>query len=88
MSKKLVIASCLACVVAGYLIGSVEGFNPLSPLAPQRDRPIVRLLSRVAKLGLWVMVFTEPAPQSPELQYASQRVHCPAGSIVCHQEGW
>lgn len=87
-NRRLIVACCLACVVLGYMVGQVKGLDPLSPLTPGRDRPVLRLLSRVAKIGLWVAVFAEPSPQAPEVQYAHTRRHYTEGSLVCHQEGW
>lgn len=86
MNRRTLVLSCLACLVAGYLVATVPGFDPVNPFVPKRpDRPVARLLARLAKLGLWVTVFAEPAPQPVEQQYAAR--HCD-GSMVCHSEGW
>lgn len=85
MTRRTLVLSCLACLVAGYLVASVPGFDPINPFVPKHDRPVLRFLSKVAKLGLWVAVFAEPAPQPVEEQYAAR--HCD-GSMICHAEGW
>lgn len=85
MSKQTIGAACLACLIAGYLVASVPGFDPVNPFVPQRDRPVARLLARIAKIGLWVSVFAEPAPQTPEQRYSSLPHSVGA---VCHAEGW
>jgi hypothetical protein len=87
MSKRTLVAVGAACLIAGYLISCVPGFDPVNPFVPKRpDRPVARLLARMAKLGLWVMVFAEPAPQRyPQPQYA-RMIECSNG--VCHSEGW
>jgi hypothetical protein len=86
MSKRAVVLLCIACLVAGYLAASAPGFDPVNPFSPQPQRPIARLLSRVARLGLWLTVFAEPSPRPVEQQYAAAG-HCD-GSMVCHAEGW
>lgn len=87
MSKNTLVAACVACLVAGYLVACVPGFDPINPFVPKKpDRPVARLLARLARLGLWVMVFAEPAPQ---VQYrAVPPRHDSDGSLVCHAEGW
>lgn len=86
VSKRAVVMSCIACLVAGYLVASVPGFDPINPLNPRPQRPVLKFLARVAKLGLWVTVFAEPAPQPVEQQYAAS--HCEGRTMVCHGEGW
>lgn len=85
MTRRTLVLSCLACLVAGYLIACVPGFDPVNPFVPKNDRPVVRFLARLAKVGLWMTVFMEPQPQPVEQQYAAR--HC-EGSMVCHAEGW
>ena len=99
MSKRAIVLSCLACLVAGYLAASVPGFDPVNPFnpRPQRpflqlvsrqrpQRPFLQLVSRLAKLGLWVTVFAEPPPRPVEQQYAA--AHCDDRTMICHAEGW
>jgi hypothetical protein len=85
MNRRTLVLSCLACLVAGYLIATVPGFDPVNPFVPKHDRPVARFLARVAKLGLWLTVFAEPPPQPVEQAYAAK--HCD-GSMICHAEGW
>ena len=82
--RNKLLLSCAACLVAGYLVASVPGFDPVNPFVPKRpDRPVARLLARVAKLGLWLTVFAEPPPRSAEHVYSARH-----DSMVCHAEGW
>lgn len=86
MTKNTIVAMCVACLVAGYLAACVPGFDPINPFHPKKpDRPVARLLSRLAKLGLWVMVFADPPP-NPQYRTVSARVD--EGSMICHAEGW
>lgn len=82
MTRFTLVLSCLACLVVGYLVASVPGFDPVNPFHPQRDRPVARFLAKIAKLGLWVAVFAEPMPQPT---YAA---HHGDDSMICHAEGW
>lgn len=86
MTKRNVVAACLACLVAGYLAASVPGFDPVNPFNPKPQRPFLKLVSRLAKLGLWVTVFAEPPPRPVEQQYAA--AHCDDRTMICHAEGW
>lgn len=86
MSKSLFVAACVACLLVGYLVACVPGFDPVNPFVPKRpDRPIARFLARLAKVGLWVMVFADPPPQDNRLVYARS---CNDGEMLCHMEGW
>lgn len=80
MTRNTFAAACLACLVAGYLVACVPGFDPVNPFVPKRDRPVIRFFQRLAKLGLWVAVFTDPPPMQ-ERVYRSQ-------GTLCHSEGW
>lgn len=86
MSKRAIVLSCLACLVAGYLAASVPGFDPVNPFNPRPQRPFLNLISRLAKIGLWVTVFAEPPPRPVEQQYAA--AHCDDRTMICHAEGW
>lgn len=83
VARRTLLLSCAACLVAGYLVACVPGFDPVNPFAPKPDRPVARLLARLAKLGLWVTVFAEPPPRSVEHVYSARH-----DSMVCHAEGW
>ena len=89
MSKRSLLLVGLACIVVGCLVSTVPGFDPLNPFSPKPQRPVIKFLARLAKLGLWVTVFAEPQPQPlpPEQQYAAR--HCDDNkSLICHAEGW
>lgn len=86
MSKRAIVLSCLACLVVGYMAAAVPGFDPVNPFNPRPQRPFLKLVSRLAKLGLWVTVFAEPPPQPVEQQYAA--AHCDDRTMICHAEGW
>lgn len=83
MSKRSLVFVALACLVVGYLVSTVGGFDPINPFSPKPQRPVIKFLARLAKLGLWVAVFAEPEPKA---QYAIR--HTDGRSMICHSEGW
>jgi hypothetical protein len=83
MSKRSLLLVGLACLVVGCLVSSVPGFDPLNPFSPKPQRPVIKFLARLAKLGLWVTVFAEPQPPQ---QYAAR--HTDGRAMICHAEGW
>jgi hypothetical protein len=83
MSKRSLLLVGLACLAIGCLVSTVPGFDPLNPFHPQPQRPVIKFLARLAKLGLWVTVFAQPQPQQ---QYAAR--HTDGRAMICHAEGW
>ena len=90
LDRKL-IAIVLVCLAAGWWLGS----SPASPINPTPQRPVLQAVGRLARisarLGLWVAMAAEPAPQS--LQNPQQLVRGPSVDaeghrIVNHGEGW
>ena len=60
-----------------------------SPIKPKPDRPVLRFLAKVAKLGLWVMWAAEPQPQSTEnLVYHAQAYDKDGNRVLDHGKGW
>ena len=58
-----------------------------SPVKPQQDRPVLRLLARIAKAGLWVMMFAE-APPAQEAYVVHARVDADGNRVLNHGQGW
>jgi hypothetical protein len=82
--KKLAIAILLAVAVTWFAATS-----EYSPVKPQPDRPVLRLIQRLARMGLWVAMFAEPAPQSTEgLVYHAQAYDEKGERILDHGKGW
>ena len=60
-----------------------------SPIKPQPERPVLRFLAKVAKLGLWVMWAAEPQPQPTEnLVYHAQAYDKDGNRVLDHGKGW
>lgn len=77
------LVACATCLVVGYAVANVPRFDPLHPFSPHPNRPVLRLLARVAKLGLWVAAFCDPPPDQE--QYVRG---CAPDDVLCHVEGW
>jgi hypothetical protein len=88
LDRKLV-----SVVVVALAVGWWLGSSPSSPINPTPQRPVLQAVGRLARiaarLGLWVAMAAEPAPQADGLQL----VHAPAVDadghrVVDHGEGW
>ena len=80
---RTLILACAGCALLGWLYSSPEpGPRPLS------ERPVARWISRVARVGLWVLWCAEPAPNpSPQFVHAPQPRGDDAREIH-HGRGW
>jgi hypothetical protein len=58
-----------------------------SPLKPQQDRPVLRLIQRLARVGLWVMWCAEPPP-SEQAYVVHARVDENGNRVLNHGQGW
>jgi hypothetical protein len=79
----------LVALAFGWWLGS----SPSSPINPTPQRPVLQAVGRLARiaarLGLWMAMAAEPAPQAD----SRQLVHAPAVDaeghrVVDHGEGW
>lgn len=62
VKKVYLVYAAAACLAVGYWLSS-------SPSVPApADRPVLRFLARLAKTGLWLMIFAEPNP-TPQSTY-------------------
>jgi hypothetical protein len=68
-------------VAAGFVVG--QGDTNFLPWQPEKDRPVLRFVARLAKFGLWIMVVQPPPPDNTYV------ARCEEGEIcVNHREGW
>jgi len=58
-----------------------------SPLKPHQDRPVLRFVQRLARLGLWVMWAAEPAPDQ-DRYVVHARVDENGNRVLNHGQGW
>jgi len=88
IDRKLV-AIVLVCLAAGWWLGS----SPASPINPTPQRPVLQAVGRLARiaarLGLWMAMVAEPAPQLERQQIVrSPAVDAAGNRVVDHGEGW
>lgn len=61
--------------------------SDMSPVKPQPERPVLRLLARIARAGLWFMAFADAPPQ--EASYiVHARVDADGHKVLNHGQGW
>jgi hypothetical protein len=59
-----------------------------SPVKPEPQRPVLRLLARLAKAGLWVMMFAEPPPADSQAYVVHARTDADGHRVLNHGQGW
>ena len=82
MNNKTLIA-CVLCAAAGWWLAS----SPASPVRPEPPRPVLSFLSRIARLGLWVMLAGEQAPQ-PEEHFVKATARDADGNPILDNGRW
>lgn len=80
--RPLVIAGIL-----GLALGWFAATSPISPVKPAPERPVLKFLARVAKLGLWVVAFADPPPADVH-RVVHARVDEHGNKVLHHGEGW
>jgi hypothetical protein len=77
---RLTVVASIVCLALGWWLAT----SPESPVRPDPtpDRPVLRFLAKVAKLGLWVMLAGEEPPTT--VNHIAQ--HGP--HTINHAEGW
>jgi hypothetical protein len=78
---RRLLAAAVGLFVVGWIIGQHSPGGTL-PWQPEKPRPVLTALARLAKFGLWLMV-VEPVPPDLPQQYAR---HDP--DYISHREGW
>lgn len=82
--RKILIAVLVAVAVTWCAATS-----DYSPIKPQPERPVLRFLAKVARIGLWVMWAAEPQPQPTEnLVYHAQAYDKDGNRVLDHGKGW
>ena len=81
--RLLVIAGILGCA-----LGWFAATSPASPIRPAPDRPVLRFLAKLARTGLWVMMFAEPPPQETKTYIVHARVDEDGHPVINHARGW
>jgi hypothetical protein len=85
-NRELRIVSIAVLVAAAVTWAAAT--SDYSPIKPQQDRPVLRFLARLAKTGLWVMMFAEPAPADSQQYVVHARVDSEGHRVLNHGQGW
>ena len=83
----------VAIIVVTLAVGWWLGSSPSSPINPTPQRPVLAAVGRLARiaarLGLWMAMAAEPAPQLERQQIVrSPPVDAEGNRVVDHGEGW
>ena len=74
-------------IVAAVVLGGLA-LQTLPAPRPKPERPVLKFLAKVAKLGLWVLM--AHSPSMPKV-YAHEQVHqldANGDRVLNHREGW
>ena len=58
-----------------------------SPVKPEPSRPVLRLIQRLARIGLWTMAFAEQPP-AEQAYVVHARVDADGHRVLNHGQGW
>ena len=86
MSKREIQTAVVVGLVA-VMLTWWAATSDFSPVKPQQERPVLRLLARIAKAGLWVMMFAEPPP-ADQAYVVHARVDADGHRVLNHGQGW
>ena len=86
---RRLIATVVLCLAAGWWLGS----SPASPINPTPQRQVLQAVGRLARiaarLGLWMAMAAEPAPQQePQQLVRGPSVDSEGHRVINHAEGW
>lgn len=90
MMDRKTLAIVVVCLAAGYWLASSPS-SPVPAPAPQPDRPVLRMIAKLAKTFLWVALVAEPAPAEPTSDHRAARgpaIGDDGYPLVDHARGW
>ena len=76
--NRITLVASVVCLALGWWLAT----SPSSPVRPdfRSDRPVLRFLARMAKMGMWVMLAGEEPPTNNVAQHDPHALN--------HAEGW
>ena len=86
MSKREIQTAVVVGLVA-VMLTWWAATSDYSPVKPEPTRPVLRLIQRLARLGLWVAMFAEQPPQQAHY-FVHARVDEHGNRVLNHGEGW
>jgi hypothetical protein len=87
MTKREIQTAAAVALVA-VLLTWWAATSDYSPVKPEPARPVLRLVQRLARLGLWAMMFAEPPPAEPQHYVVHDRVDEHGPRVINHGQGW
>jgi hypothetical protein len=82
------IRTVLMTAVVAVAVTWCAATSDYSPIKPQPDRPVLRFIQRLARVGLWVMWAAEPPPTSQQQYVVHARVDEHGHRVLNHGNGW
>jgi hypothetical protein len=80
--------TAVAVALVAVLLTWWAATSDYSPVKPEPARPVLRLVQRLARLGLWAMMFAEPPPAEPQHYVVHARVDENGHRVINHGQGW
>ena len=87
MSKREMQSAVVVGLVA-VMLTWWAATSDYSPVKPAPERPVLRFLARIAKAGLWVMMFADPPPADSQRYVVHARVDSEGHRVLNHGQGW
>ena len=75
-------------VIVAVAVTWCAATSDYSPIKPQPNRPVLRLIKRLARVGLWVMWCAEPPPPAANMVYHAQAYDREGNRVLDHAKGW
>lgn len=86
LNQRKVCAVAIVALAIGWWATHSES-SPFVPDKPQ-DRPILKFIARVARLGLWLALAAEKPPAEVEQRQVVARFDENGNRVLNHEEGW
>ena len=87
MTKREIQSAVVVGIVA-VMLTWWAATSDYSPVKPEPQRPVLRLIQRLARLGLWAMMFAEQPPAEQPQYVVHARVDEGGHRVLNHGEGW
>ncbi len=82
------IQSALVVGLVAVMLTWWAATSDYSPVKPEPARPVLRLIQRLARLGLWAMMFAEQPPAEQPQYVVHARVDEDGHRVINHGQGW
>jgi len=86
MSKREIQTAVVVGLVA-VMLTWWAATSDYSPVKPEPQRPVLRLIQRLARIGLWAMMFAEQPP-AEQRYVVHARVDENGYRVINHGQGW